>query len=254
MNLKPLMIVIAVAAVAACSDKDEAGGEPGDTSMLEKASQMSGELGSAIKEKAAATGESVSAAADKAGQAVSESVRSAGETGSEWVSSAVEATRSLTGSATATTPPAEAQLAAPAQQAQAELESAVPPSEAPISTAESDAAVAAAAPAAAPAVGFASLEPASAGLELDSAQMAAGKTVYTEKCMACHATGAAGAPRLGDAANWEPRIEQGAETLADHAINGYRGSQGYMPAKGGFGELSDVEVKAAVAYMVSQSQ
>lgn len=250
MNLKPLMIVIAVAAVAACSDKDEAGGEPGDTSMLEKAGQMSGELGSAIKEKAAATGESVSAAADKAGQAVSESVRAAGEAGSEWVSSAVEATRSLTGSATGTTPPAEAELAAPAQQAQAELESAVPPSQASISTAESDAAVAAAAPA----VGFASLEPASAGLELDSAQMAAGKTVYSEKCMACHATGAAGAPRLGDAANWEPRIQQGAETLADHAIKGYRGSQGYMPAKGGFNELSDVEVKAAVAYMVSQSQ
>ena len=92
---------------------------------------------------------------------------------------------------------------------------------------------------------------AAAALELDSAQVEAGKAVYTGKCMACHAAGVAGAPRLGD---WEPRVAQGLNTLSQHAINGFQGTRGYMPAKGGFAALSDDEVEAAVVYMVSQAQ
>ena len=89
---------------------------------------------------------------------------------------------------------------------------------------------------------------------IDPEQIAMGKTIYQKNCMACHAAGVAGAPKLSDAAVWEPRIAQGMETLNDHAINGFKGSMGYMPPKGGFAALDDDKVKAAVAYMVSASQ
>jgi len=98
----------------------------------------------------------------------------------------------------------------------------------------------------------ASLE-AAVGDSIDPEQIAMGKTIYGKHCMACHAAGVAGAPKLSDAAVWEPRIAQGMDTLYGHAINGFKGSMGFMPAKGGFATLNDDEVKAAVAYMVSVS-
>ena len=107
-------------------------------------------------------------------------------------------------------------------------------------------AAAEAAPAAAPAETAAS---GSAGVDL-----AKGEDVYTKSCSTCHGMGIAGAPKVGDAAAWEARIAQGEQTLLDHAINGYQGSAGYMPAKGGFAFLSDEDVAAAVAYMVAESQ
>jgi cytochrome c5 len=81
-----------------------------------------------------------------------------------------------------------------------------------------------------------------------------GDQVYNSACAACHAAGVAGAPKLGDAAAWAPRIEQGMDTLASHAINGYQGSAGYMPAKGGRPDLSDEAVRNAVQYMVDASR
>jgi len=89
---------------------------------------------------------------------------------------------------------------------------------------------------------------------IDPEQIAMGKTIYGKPCMACHAAGVAGAPKLSDAAVWKPRIAQGMDTLYGHAINGFKGGMGYMPPKGGFATLDDDEVKAAVAYMVSASQ
>ena len=59
---------------------------------------------------------------------------------------------------------------------------------------------------------------------------------------------------LGDAEAWTARIAQGTDVLKDHAINGYQGSVGFMPAKGGRTDLSDEEVASAVDYMVSESQ
>lgn len=73
-------------------------------------------------------------------------------------------------------------------------------------------------------------------------------------CAACHNTGLAGAPALGDAAAWAPRIDQGLETLYEHAINGFQGSSSMMPAKGGDASLSDESVKAAVDYMLEKSR
>lgn len=92
-------------------------------------------------------------------------------------------------------------------------------------------------------VQVAAAEPAKAG-------KADGKKVYEGLCAACHATGAAGAPKTGDKGAWKPRLAQGADTLHQHAIKGVRA----MPAKGGNPGLSDDEVSAAVDYMVAQSR
>lgn len=79
-----------------------------------------------------------------------------------------------------------------------------------------------------------------------------GKVVYDNLCHACHEAGIAGAPKVGDAAAWKPRIAQGEDTLFNHAINGFQGKSGAMPAKGGNPSLSDDQVKAAVRWMTSQ--
>jgi cytochrome c5 len=79
---------------------------------------------------------------------------------------------------------------------------------------------------------------------------AAGKDVYEATCAACHATGAAGAPKLGDKAAWAPRIATGAGALHASALKG----KGVMPAKGGNAALSDADVTAAVDYMMGQSK
>jgi cytochrome c5 len=81
-----------------------------------------------------------------------------------------------------------------------------------------------------------------------------GPQVYNASCIACHGTGVLGAPILGDAAAWAPRVAKGMETLNMHAIDGFQGDTGIMPAKGGNPRLSDAEVIEAVQYMVGQSQ
>ena len=73
-----------------------------------------------------------------------------------------------------------------------------------------------------------------------------GATVYNSVCSACHASGAAGAPKAGDKAAWAPRIATGTAALVKSAIVG----KNAMPAKGGNPELSDAEIKAAVEYLV----
>ena len=80
-----------------------------------------------------------------------------------------------------------------------------------------------------------------------------GKKIYNGICVACHGAGVAGAPRVGDKGAWAERIDKGATTLYANAINGVQGSSGVMPAKGGNPALSDDEIKAAVDYMVAQS-
>lgn len=88
-----------------------------------------------------------------------------------------------------------------------------------------------------------------------SAATVDGKAIYEGTCVACHGSGIPGIPQLGDAAAWAPRIEQGIETLHKHAIGGFQGESGMpMPPRGGNTALSDDEVKAAVDYMVKNSQ
>jgi len=75
-----------------------------------------------------------------------------------------------------------------------------------------------------------------------------GQEVIDQVCAMCHATGMMSSPKLGSADDWAPRIEQGIDTLYDHAINGFN----MMPARGGRPDLSDDAVKSAVDIMLEQ--
>ena len=77
-----------------------------------------------------------------------------------------------------------------------------------------------------------------------------GEEVYNAVCMACHTTGAAGAPVKGNKDAWAPRISKGMDTLFTHALNGFNA----MPAKGGCASCPDEEITNAVEYMVSESK
>jgi cytochrome c5 len=73
-----------------------------------------------------------------------------------------------------------------------------------------------------------------------------GEEVYKAQCVACHAAGAAGAPKFGDVAAWAPRLKTGFEALWNSALKG----KGAMGAQGG-GDFSDVEIGRAVVYMTA---
>jgi len=86
--------------------------------------------------------------------------------------------------------------------------------------------------------------------ETVSAEPKSGADVYSSNCAACHASGAAGAPKLGDAAAWAPRIAAGMDTMVANAIGGLNA----MPPKGLCMACSDEELRGAVEYIVNQSQ
>ncbi len=77
-----------------------------------------------------------------------------------------------------------------------------------------------------------------------------GEQVYNSNCVACHGTGAAGAPKLGDTAAWAPRIAAGMDSLLANATNGLKA----MPPKGLCMTCSEAELQGAVEYMVNNSQ
>jgi cytochrome c5 len=81
-----------------------------------------------------------------------------------------------------------------------------------------------------------------------------GLELYEAACKACHDTGLAGAPKAGDKAAWGPRLAQGKATLYEHALKGYTGKTGVMPAKGARTDLSDDLVKQGVDYLASLAQ
>ena len=84
--------------------------------------------------------------------------------------------------------------------------------------------------------------------------LAAGKTLFDANCAACHKTGLGGAPKLGDKAAWAPRIAQGVDVLVNHAVNGFDGTTGSMPAKGGVATLTDAQIGDIVGYMAEQGK
>jgi cytochrome c5 len=81
----------------------------------------------------------------------------------------------------------------------------------------------------------------------DVASLKTGEQVYTTQCAACHATGAANAPKLGDEAAWGPRLKAGYEALLQAALKG----KGAMAAQGG-GDFSDYEIGRAVVFMANK--
>jgi len=76
-----------------------------------------------------------------------------------------------------------------------------------------------------------------------------GDQIYNAVCVACHATGIAGAPKVGDAAAWKARADQGLDTLLKSALNG----KGAMPPKGGNPAFSDADIHNAVLYMLKKT-
>ncbi len=96
---------------------------------------------------------------------------------------------------------------------------------------------------------------ASAGSAAPAAELPTdGIGVYEKVCSSCHSAGLAGAPKSGDKAAWAPRIAQGTDTLYKHAIEGFQGKAGVMPAKGGFSNYPDDLIKLAVDHMVEINQ
>lgn len=77
-----------------------------------------------------------------------------------------------------------------------------------------------------------------------------GQAIYERTCTACHATGAAGAPKFGDSEAWAGRLQASERSgLYESALSG----TGAMPARGACGDCSDTEIKGAVDYMLEQS-
>ncbi|MDP2760421.1 MAG: c-type cytochrome [Sideroxyarcus sp.] len=83
----------------------------------------------------------------------------------------------------------------------------------------------------------------------DMATLSLGESVYKSTCSICHQSGLRGAPRIGSAHDWEPRLAQEKEILYKHATHGFRGKKGSMPSRGSNAKLSEADVKAAVDYM-----
>ena len=94
----------------------------------------------------------------------------------------------------------------------------------------------------------------SAGSAGAPAALKSGDEVFQQVCSACHGAGIAGAPKAGDKAAWGPRVAKGKDTLYDHALKGFTGSSGVMPAKGGRADVSDDLVKAAVDHMLDMAK
>ncbi|MDY6994472.1 MAG: c-type cytochrome [Pseudomonadota bacterium] len=87
-------------------------------------------------------------------------------------------------------------------------------------------------------------------IDLSQFDLARGETIYNRTCLACHLAGAFNAPKVGFSRDWGPRIDKGFETLVHNSLNGIRS----MPPKGGNAELSEADIRAAVAFMIAQSQ
>lgn len=81
-----------------------------------------------------------------------------------------------------------------------------------------------------------------------------GDELYEQACKACHGAGIGGAPKAGDKAAWSPRVAKGKDVLYDHALHGFTGTAGMMPAKGGRVDVSDDLVKQAVDHILGMAQ
>jgi len=82
-------------------------------------------------------------------------------------------------------------------------------------------------------------------------ELITGKAIYLQECSLCHNEGEEGAPALTHLDEWQNRSNKGENVLIDHAIHGFVGEDGKMPARGGTETLTDEEVTAAVKFMTN---
>lgn len=83
----------------------------------------------------------------------------------------------------------------------------------------------------------------------EAAPAVAGELTYRRFCFSCHASGAAGAPRVGQASAWQDRVAEGMDAMLRHTIEGMPG----MPPRGMCRQCSDDELRDAISYMVERS-
>lgn len=88
----------------------------------------------------------------------------------------------------------------------------------------------------------------------DDPELARGRAIYHQTCHLCHEEGEQSAPRLRRREVWAERAAKGTDVLIRHAIEGFRGTEGEMPARGGEDTHSDEDIAAAVKFMVAASQ
>ena len=87
---------------------------------------------------------------------------------------------------------------------------------------------------------------------LSDPALESGRLVWTGTCIQCHSTGLGGAPLIGNADLWRPRIEKGLDGLVENATRGFYGDVGEMPARGGNPDLTDDDIRHAVRFMASR--
>ena len=87
----------------------------------------------------------------------------------------------------------------------------------------------------------------SAGSDTDNSERTPAQ-LYTSACLACHAAGVAGAPKIGDSAAWQPRFSRGIDSLLSSVLNG----QGAMPPNGG-STYSEEQLRSVIEYMLAES-
>ncbi|XOV70619.1 MAG: c-type cytochrome [Verrucomicrobiota bacterium] len=91
-------------------------------------------------------------------------------------------------------------------------------------------------------------------LQLNTEPLQKGRLIWMETCAACHLEGLGDAPLIANKEAWADRIEKGMTTLYQHAIEGFYGSIGEMPPRGGNESLSDEEIKLAVDFVIHCSR
>lgn len=203
--------------LTACDNSSDTNGE-GEASLLDQASSLASDTADAAKDAANGASAEMSSALESAGDAASNAVDSAKES----AAAAVDTAKESVGTAVDSAIEAGEDMTSAAAEKSASVVAAV-------STAATD-------------------------TKPETADASEGQSIYQNSCNACHGAGVAGSPKIGDKAAWGARIAQGNAVLIEHAIKGYQGEKGYMPPKGGFMNLSDDQVSAAVLYMVSKSQ
>ncbi|CAK0758249.1 hypothetical protein CCP3SC15_230002 [Gammaproteobacteria bacterium] len=137
------------------------------------------------------------------------------------------------------TPAATIPPPAPPQTTESKAETSTKPSDTP-------APVSAPAPVSPPPLAASPVEAPPSETPIATANLEEGKKIYITSCFACHETGAAGAPKRGDRAVWQPRLSQGMETLIAHVLNGFNA----MPPRGGNPDLTEMDIATVIPYLV----